>query len=191
MKLLFFLSFIAFVLHILVALFLHHIYHFSHISSLPLLPPLVHTPCRVPDGEQIFTVSKKRSWFQWTDFFFSFFFVPFPWLSPPFLSISSSFSASSPVPDGDDAFSASRQHWPSACGLVPVHLLWLLCQPSAARLSVQLPARHWGVSSTHIWWVVLYRTRRKDCFFFFLNHFVYFCLQVKTRNWQNIKYILL
>lgn len=72
MKLLFFLSFIAFVLHILVALFLHHIYHFSHISSLPLLPPLVHTPCRVPDGEQIFTVSKKKE----ADFSELIFFFP-------------------------------------------------------------------------------------------------------------------
>lgn len=85
-------------------------------------------------------------------------------LPPPHPPLFTFLSASSPVPDGDDAFSASCQYWPSACGLVPVHLLWLLCQPSTARLPVQLPACHWRVSCTHLWWVHLHRRLYYLCF---------------------------
>lgn len=84
-------------------------------------------------------------------------FVPFLRVSQPHTQFYVSLSASSTVPDGDDAFPASRQHWPSACGLVPVHLLWLLCQQSSARLPVQLPTRHRRVSRSHLWWVVPHR----------------------------------
>lgn len=66
---------------------------------------------------------------------------------------SASVSSYSPVPDGDDAFPASRQHWPSACGLVPVHPLWLVCQQSSTGLPVQLPACHRGIGRSHLWWV--------------------------------------
>lgn len=131
----------------------HCIYHVSHIFSVS---PSVSTPCPVPDGDQIFTNPKQKN--SQADFKSSWILM-FLSLSPPLfqssdfpsLSFPTSLCASSPIPDGDDAFSASRQHWPSACGLVPVHLLWLLCQPSAARLSVQLPARHRRVSCTHLW----------------------------------------
>lgn len=77
--------------------------------------------------------------------------LSFPTLPFPLFSSPTSLSASSPVPDGDDAFSASRQHRPSACGMVPVHLLWFLCQQSAARLPVQLPACHRRVCRPHLW----------------------------------------
>lgn len=160
-----FLRFTAYVPHIIVALFIHHIVCFS-CPSTPALLLLVH---HVQFQMDIFTDPKKKADFSevvLNNFFSLSHFSDFPFRSVYFYP---SLSASSPVPDGDDAFPASRQHWPSACGLVPVHLLWLLCQPGAARLSVQLPARHWRVGCTHLWWVVTHGRRRKiprfDCSF--------------------------
>lgn len=75
--------------------------------------------------------------------FFSYFLI-----FPLFLTYSA-------VSDGDDAQPPACEHWPSARGLVPVHLLWLLRQPGPIGLPVQLPACHWGVCCAHLRWVRL------------------------------------
>lgn len=67
--------------------------------------PSAHTPCPDPDGYLQIQETKqmKLSLF----FFFFFFAIPLTSPSPPTCT---HLSVSSPVPDGDDAFPASRQH---------------------------------------------------------------------------------
>lgn len=66
--------------------------------------PSARTPCPDPDGYLQIQETKQM---KLSLFFFFFFAIPLTSPSPPTCT---HLSVSSPVPDGDDAFPASRQH---------------------------------------------------------------------------------
>lgn len=52
---------------------------------------------------------------------------------------------------GDDAEPSPCKHRLPPCGLIPVHILWLVCHSGCPGFSVQVPACHWRICRSHLW----------------------------------------